>query len=329
VTIPDQTVGLEGPAAFDPSATAARIQAGIVDAVRRLGRRGAVVAVSGGVDSGVVAALCVGALGPEHVMCLRLPERDVGDSSSDLGLELAEMLGAQTVEESITGALDGLGCYRLRDEAIRQVFPDYEPSWRHKLVRSAPTGGMIVFSLVVERPDGTQERRRMPSDAYRTLLAATNMKQRVRKLMEYTWADRLHYAVAGTPNLLEYDQGFFVKGGDGLADLKPIAGLYKQQVYAMARHLGLPEGIAGRQPTTETFSLPQTQEEFYFGHPYERMDLLVWGQTNQVPADQLARRTDMTTDEVEAAYWEIERRRTATAYLHAPAIVLDGEGRGD
>lgn len=293
-------------------------------AVRELGRRGAVVAVSGGVDSGVVAALSARALGPERVMLLRLPERDVGDSSSDLGLELAEQLGCATVEVPITGALEALGCYSQRDEAIRKVFPDYEPSWRHKLVRSPASGGMIVFSVVIERPDGTTDRRRMPGGPYRELLAATNMKQRVRKLLEYTWADRLHYAVMGTPNLLEYDQGFFVKGGDGLADVKPIAGLYKSQVYALAHALGLPDGIANRSPTTETFSLPQTQEEFYFGHPYERMDLLVRGHDDGTSAVELAPDVGLTPEEVEAAYGEIERRRVATEYLHAPAVLLDG-----
>ncbi len=317
------------PMAFDPAAAAERLQEGIAHAVRDLGRRGAVVAVSGGVDSGVTAALCVGALGPRRVLCLRLPEHDLSEGSSDLGLELAEQLGADTAEDPISPALDALGYRRLEADAIRQVFPDYAPDWRHKLVRSAPGGGgMIVFSLVVELPSGEQRRERMPSGAYRALLAATNMKQRVRKLLEYTWADRLHYAVAGTPNLLEYDQGFFVKGGDGLADFKPIAGLYKQQVYALARHLGLPDGIAGRAPTTETFSLPQTQEEFYFGHPYERMDLLAWGEAGGVPPAELAGRVGLTPEEVEAAYWEISRRRDATAYLHAPAVVLDGEGPG-
>jgi NAD+ synthase len=306
---------------FDPTATAERLAEATAAAVRELGRRGAVVAVSGGVDSGVCAALSAKGLGPEHVLCLRLPEKDVGDSSSDLGLELAKTLGARTEEFPITAALEGLGCYGARDEAIRAVFPDYEPSWRHKLVRSSPSGGMIVFSLVVERPDGTEERRRMPPAAYRDLLAATNMKQRVRKLVEYTWADRLGYAVVGTPNLLEYDQGFFVKGGDGLADVKPIAGLYKSEVYAIARELGLPEGIAGRSPTTETFSLPQTQEEFYFGHPYERMDALLRGHEEGVGAAELAPTVGLSAEEVEAAYTEIERRREATRYLHAPAIV--------
>jgi NAD+ synthase len=314
---------LDDPLALDPDTTIELLARRTAEAVRDLGRRGAVVAVSGGVDSAVVAALCVKAFGPKHVLCLRLPERDIGATASDLGLQLAEHLRAPTVEEPITAALEALGCYRRRDAAIRQVFPDYEPTWRHKLIRSAPTGALITFSLVVGRPDGTTEQRALPAKAYRALIAATNMKQRVRKLIEYTWADELGYAVLGTPNLLEYDQGFFVRGGDGLADVKPIARLYKTQVYVLAQALDLPQQIATRAPTTETFSLPQTQEEFYFGHPYERMDLLVWARDRNVPADELAPRVDVDADVIAAAYWEIDRRRTATRYLHAPPIVLD------
>jgi NAD+ synthase len=308
---------------FDAAACIERLAQGTVDAVRGLGRRGAVVAVSGGIDSSVTAGLSVRGFGAKNVLLLRLPERDVGSGSSDLGLELAEALGAPSVEVPISSALEALGCYAQRDEAIRKVFPDYEPDWKHKLVRSEPTGGIIVFSLVVERPDGSEEKRRMPPDAYTELLAATNMKQRTRKLLEYTWADRLSYAVVGTPNFLEYDQGFFVKGGDGLADVKPIAGVYKSQVYAMAFELGLPESITGQRPTTDTFSLPQTQEEFYFGYPYEQMDLLMWGHEQGMDAAELAPRVDLEPSQVEAAYSEIERRRVATEYLAAPAVLVE------
>jgi NAD+ synthase len=308
---------------FDAAATAERLADRTAAAIRELGRRGAVVAVSGGIDSSVTAALCVRGLGADKVLLLRLPERDVGNRSSDLGLVLAESLGAPTVEEPISAALEALGCYRRRDEAIRKVFPDYEPEWKHKLVRSEPSGGITFFSLVVERPDGSQDQRRMPSEAYRELLAATNMKQRTRKLLEYTWADRLHYAVVGTPNLLEYDQGFFVKGGDGLADVKPIAGVLKSQVYAMADELGLPEQITSQRPTTDTFSLAQTQDEFYFGFPYEQMDLLLWGHSEGIAADQLASQVGLEASMVEAAYSEIERRRVATEYLQAPAVLVD------
>ena len=313
---------LEG---FDAASCIDRLAAETARAIRDLGRRGAVVATSGGIDSSAAAGICVRALGADKVQLLRLPERDVGDSSSDLALELAESLGADSIEEPITAALDGLGCYDQRDEAIRAVFPDYEPDWKHKLVRSAPSASITVFSLVVERPDGTREQRRMPADAYLSLLAATNMKQRVRKLREYTWADRLSYAVIGTPNLLEYDQGFFVKGGDGLADVKPISGLYKGQVYAVARELGLPDAITSRQPTTETFSLPQTKEEFYFGYSYERMDELMWGHAHGLEPAAVGPRVGMSPEEVAVAYAEIDRRRTATAYLHAPAVLFPPE----
>jgi NAD+ synthase len=313
------------PLALDLEATANALATGIRDAVRELGRRGAVLGVSGGVDSGVCAALAVRAFGPKHVLLLRMPERDIGQGASDLGLELAESLGAPQREESISAALEGLGCYRRRDEAIREVFPEYESHWKHKVVRSAP-GGVILFALVIERPDGSREEKRIPALTYRKLIAATNMKQRVRKLIEYTWADSLGYAVIGTPNRLEYDQGFFVKGGDGLADIKPIAKLYKTQVYALARHLGLPAAIAERDPTTETFSLPQTQEEFYFGHPYDRMDLLVHGVEEGIAPADLAPLVGLDADGVASAYDEVRRVHTATAYLHASARVIDIDG---
>ena len=316
----------DAPETFDPAAAVEHLTEGIRTAIAELGRRGAVVAVSGGVDSGVVAGLCVRALGPKRVMLLRLPERQLSEGSSDLAVELATKLGAPSVEQSISPSLEGLGYRELETEAIREVFPDYAEDWKHKIVRSPPTGSMIVFSLTVEKPDGTQETERIPSGAYRKLLAATNMKQRTRKLIEYTWADRLHYAVAGTPNYVEYDQGFFVKGGDGLADLKPIAGLYKQQVFALARHLELPDGIANRPPTTETFSLAQSQEEFYYGFPHEQMDVLLWGEQNGIAASEVAEKLGLDEQTVEAGYWEIARRREATAYLHASAVVLDAQG---
>jgi NAD+ synthase len=311
------------PATRDVEDLAERLAGRTAATVERLGRRGAVVAVSGGVDSAVVAALCARALGPEHVLCLRMPERDIGSSASVLGARLADTLGTPSVEEPITPALDALGCYTRRDDAIRSVFPEYEAHWRHKVVRSAPTGAVIVFSLVVERPDGSLQRRRMPAEAYRALIAAMNMKQRVRKLLEYTWADHLHYAVIGTPNLLEYDQGFFVKGGDGLADVKPLARLYKREVYTLARHLGVPAEITEGAPTTGTFSLPQSQEEFYFGHSLEKMDVLLWGRDHGVPPGEIAPQAGLDAGGAQAAYAEIDRRREATEYLHAASVVID------
>ena len=168
-------------------------------------------------------------------------------------------------------------------------FPEYGEGWRSKIVIAGGiSGGINYFRLVVASPDGTLSEARLPLKEYLQIVAATNFKQRVRKTMDYFHADRLNYAVVGTPNRLEYDQGFFVKLGDGAADLKPIAHLYKSQVYAMARELGLPDEICRAVPTTDTYSLPQGQDEFYFALPFEQMDLALWALDHGVSPDVLA-----------------------------------------
>jgi NAD+ synthase len=144
------------------------------------------------------------------------------------------------------------------------------------------------------------------------------MKQRTRKQLEYYHADRLNFAVAGTPNRLEYDQGFFVKNGDGSADVKPIAHLYKTQVYALARHLGLPQEVCDAQPTTDTYTLAQGQDEFYFALPYAKMDLALWALEHGASAAELARAIGLTPPQAEQVYADIRAKRRGTAYLHLP-----------
>jgi NAD+ synthase len=180
-----------------------------------------------------------------------------------------------------------------------------------------------IFQLTVQRGDGSQATERLPLDAYLKLVAATNYKQRARKMTEYFHADRLNFAVAGTPNKLEYDQGFFVKQGDGAADVKPIAHLYKTQVYALAKELGVPAEVTARAPTTDTYSMPQTQEEFYFALPYDRMDLCLYALEHRVSAADCAAALGLSVDQVERVYKDIESKRRFAAYLHAAPALLE------
>ncbi|MGC4114775.1 MAG: NAD(+) synthase [Myxococcales bacterium] len=181
-----------------------------------------------------------------------------------------------------------------------------------------------MFQLTVEDPEGRRQTARLGRDAYLQLVAATNYKQRLRKAVEYFHADRLHYAVAGTPNRLELDQGFFVKQGDGAADLKPIAHLFKSQVFALARHVGVPEEIRQRPPTTDTYSLAQTQEEFYFALPYDQMDLCLWGHDARIPPEEIAEALGLTPAQVERVYRDLEAKRRSTEYLHLPPLTVRG-----
>ena len=287
-----------------------------------LKRRGVVLGLSGGIDSSVCAALAVRALGADRVIGLFMPETDSSPDSLSLGRQIAEWLGIRSFLENITPVLEGAGCYRRRDEAIRTVVPEYGEGYRSKIVLPAPGSAYNIFSVVVQAPDGTAVKRRLSSDAYLAIVAATNFKQRVRKMIEYYYADRFNYAVLGTPNLLEYDQGFFVKNGDGAADLKPIAHLYKSQVYELAAVLDVPEEIRRRPPTTDTYSLAQSQEEFYFSLPYHEMDLCLFGLNHGMPAAEIAGISGLTEAVVAHAYKDIETKRATTRYLHERPLLV-------
>jgi len=311
---------------IDAKAVTEHICTTLVDQVLgKLRRKGAVVGISGGVDSAVVAALCVRALGKERVFGLFMPERHSASESLELGQLVASGLGIETKVEELHAALEGLGWYRALDDAIRLVVPEYGAGWKSKVILPSILAGerISVSQLAVQDPSGKQWNVRLTAPAYRQIVAATNFKQRTRKMVEYYHADRLAYAVAGTPNLLEYDQGFFVKQGDGAADFKPIAHLYKTQVYALAEYLGVPAEIRSRPPTTDTFSLSQTQEEFYFALPYDRMDLCLYAYVNHVAADEVGRALDLTVDQVGRVFRDIEQKRKAAAYLHQTPLLIE------
>ena len=290
----------------------------------QLHRRGAVVGISGGIDSSVVAALCVSALGKEKVLGLFMPEHHSSDDALMLGRMLTEHFGIEAIIEDIAPALESLGCYNHQNEAIRTVVPEYGNDWKCKLVLPSilDSERMNITRLTVQSPNGEVSTVRLTPGAYMQIVAATNYKQRVRKMTEYYHADRLNYAVSGTPNRLEYDQGFFVKQGDGSADFKPIAHLYKTQVYQLAEFLSVPEEIRRRSPTTDTFSMPQTQEEFYFALPYDRMDLCLYAFNHGVPAEEVAPVVGITPVQVERVFKDIEAKRRATRYLHMRPLLI-------
>jgi NAD+ synthase len=310
---------------IDPVRVAGEIEEAVRASLRALRRRGVVVGVSGGIDSSVVASLCARAVGSDRVVALLMPERDSSSESLRLGRLLASSLGIETILEDIAPALEAVGGYARQAEAIRMVFPNYTEGSRFKITLPSILDGdrLNVSELMLESPAGERSVSRMPPAAYLQLVAATNFKQRIRKMMEYYHADRLNYAVAGTPNRLEYDQGFFVKQGDGAADLKPIAHLYKTQVYALAGYLGVPEEIRERAPTSDTFSLPQTQEEFYFALPYEKMDLCLYGRNHGVPAADVAEAIGLSVSQVERVYRDIDQKRRTTRYLHTRPLLVE------
>jgi NAD+ synthase len=309
---------------LDYAAEAERIAVRLRDiSFNQLRRRGLVVAMSGGIDSSVCAALAVRALGKAKVHGLLLPERDSSGNSTRLGRMLVEHLGIAHTMHEISATLTAIGCYSTQDEVLRRVLPGFGAGWKFKLViAEAMAGRVAITRIVAESPDGRRHEQRLSVPDYLKIVAATNFKQRIRKTLEYFHADCLNYAVVGTPNRVEYDQGFFVKNGDGAADVKPIAHLYKTQVYGMARFLGLPEPVTNTTPTTDTFSLSQGQDEFYFGLPYPQMDLALWHLNAGLSAAELASELGCDVAVAEQKFATIRAKRRTTAYLHAAPVLV-------
>lgn len=312
---------------LDPAEEVGEISKNIKEIlVKKLNRRGIVIGLSGGIDSSTTVALAVKAIGKERVLTLLMPEKHSADETLDLSNQVADHFGTTKIYENISSILESVGFYQKYDDAVRQVLPKYGTGWKSKIVISnvLESSGFNLFSVVAQNPNGEMIKKRLPLKAYLEVVAATNFKQRIRKMLEYYHADRLNYAVAGTPNRLEYDQGFFVKLGDGASDLKPIAHLYKTQVYQLAEFLGVPEEVRKRPPTTDTYSLSQGQDEFYFSLPYDKMDLCLYAKNNNIPLDQVASVIGISKEQVQLVFDDIDTKRKTTRYLHlSPQLIED------
>jgi NAD+ synthase len=294
------------------------------DVFFELRRQGAVLGISGGIDSSVCLALAAKALGPEKVLGIMMPEKDSSTDSEILASELATRFGVRAIKEDITPALSGFKCYERRDEAVKKVFPEYDPE-TYKMKIGIKQSGLQnnlppVFSLTIIDQKGSQKDQLLPVNEYLQIVAASNFKQRSRMTMVYFHAEALHYAVVGTPNKHEQEQGFFVKYGDGGADVMPIGNLYKTQVYQIAEYLGVPEGIIMRTPTTDTYSAEQTQEEFFYQLPLTEMDIYWYGFENGYATEEVAEVMNTTKEHVKALFSNFERKRRTTEYLRMSPI---------
>jgi NAD+ synthase len=312
---------------LDPVAETERIVGWLREKTRGFRRSGAVLGISGGIDSSLTLALCVRAFGPEKVIALILPEMDSDPASEDLARLVAAHFGVEPVLEGLTPVLEGFRCYQRRDEAIARVFPEYDPAagYRAKIVlpSSLLAGDTLnVYYLKIILPDGSEKSARLAPRDLAQIVAASSFKQRSRMAMLYYHAELNNFAVIGTPNKNEHEQGFFVKFGDGGTDLKPIVHLYKTQVYQLARHLGVPEAVVARVPTTDTYSAPSTQEEFFFRLPFEMMDMLWYAQEHRVPVEDAARSLGLTPAQVRRVFDDFTRKKRSTDYLRTAPLEI-------
>ncbi|HEY1351396.1 MAG TPA: NAD(+) synthase [Ktedonobacteraceae bacterium] len=289
-----------------------------------LRRNGGIVGVSGGIDSATVLHLAARALGSQQVVALVLPDRDSSPVSASLALDMAARLGVQAIQIDLSAVLQAYGCYELRDQAIQHAIPEFSP--RHDKAKIVLPENLLaqaslnIFSAIVVKPDGQQIRRRLSVSDLRQIVAASNIKQRVRMTRLYYEAERRNFSVIGTANKNEYDLGFFVKYGDGGADLLPLRHLFKTQIYALADYLGVPEAIVQRAPTTDTYSAECSQEEFFYRLPFAVLDSIWQAHERQDPPAQIARALGLQIVQVEHVLHDLQRKKHTTEYLRLDPI---------
>lgn len=311
---------------IDAKAEAERIIKELREIVaKKIHKRGAVVGVSGGIDSSVVLALCANAFGPEKVLALMMPDKDSSPDSLNLAKKLVEKFKVPYLIEDITEAAKGFGAYKRRDEAVKKVFPEYDESYKMKIVLpkdDEAKGKLNVYYVTIISPNGEEKTARLPLAEYLQIVAASNFKQRSRTNFLYYYAEARNYAVIGTGNKNEHEQGFFVKYGDGGADIKPIAHLFKTQVYQLAEYLGVPEEIQKRTPTTDTYSAEQTQEEFFFRLPYSILDRIWFGWEKGFSSKEIAEALNLSEVQVDVVINDIRQKIKTTEYLRMEPISL-------
>jgi len=315
---------------IDPEAETERIVFALRREVHQVMRHyGGVVGISGGIDSSVVLALSVRAFGPQRVVGVTMPEHDSEPESETLANMVAARYGIDPILENISPALEGYGCYPRRDEAIKRIFPEYDPGAGYTAKIGLPQNvldedTLNVFHLTIVAPDGEESTKRLSIKEYFQIVAASNFKQRSRMVMLYYHAELRNYAVIGTGNKNEHEQGFFVKYGDGGVDIQPIAHLYKTQVYQLARYLEVPKEIQERTPTTDTYSATSTQQEFFYRMPFETMDLLWYAQEHDVPMSEITQVMELTEAQVLRAFADFTSKHRTTEYLRMPPVFIPG-----
>ncbi len=295
-----------------------RICSFIQQQVRAMKRDGAVVGLSGGIDSAVSAAICVKALGKDKVFGLILPEKESNAVSAEYATRHASKLGIETETIDITPTLEAFGTYEKRDRVISKVFPEYNNGYKSKITLPADLlsrDAFNIFTLTIDDGKGNTKSARLDKKTLNGIVAATDSKQRTRMMHLYYYAEMKNYLVCGTTNKTETTQGFFVKYGDGGVDIEPLGHLYKTQVYQLGEHLGVISEIIERTPSPDTFSFQVSDEEFYFRIPYATLDLLLYAWEHNIPAGQVCESMNLTEEQVRRAKRDFEAKHKATKHL--------------
>jgi len=312
---------------IDPAQELEKLSKFIVEQMKVVFRRkGVIVGLSGGIDSACIAAVAVHAIGKERVVGLVLPETESNPISSEYAIKHAQALGIEHRQIDITPTVDSVVHYKWRDEYMQKLIPDYKPGYKYNIslpVDLLERDSFNFYPLQVQMPDGEIKKKRLNLEEFRTITSFANIKIRARMLHLYAEAERRNLLVVGTTNRTEFILGDFCKYGDGGTDIEPFTHLYKNQIYQLSDYLEVIPEIIDRQPSPDTFSLPVSDQEFFFRIPFDKLDYLLYAWEHEVPTNDVANVLDISEDAVERAFKDFASKYRATAHLREVPNALE------
>jgi NAD+ synthase len=292
---------------IDPPTVCAQIEQLLRGKLEEMARCGAVLGLSGGLDSAVVAYLTARALGAEKVTALSLPDRDSSVVHQQDAQRVAEELGINLQTRDITPILEAIGTYDL--------LPIGSLPGR-RLKQLLVSLGKSFAGL--DHPEDMLAARLRPQA--NSLLAKANAyamaKHRLRMLLLYQQAEIENGMVVGAANKTEWLTGTFsLWGCDHCADVMPIIHLYRSQLPALAAYLGVPQDICSKPADPDMVPGAGGKEPL---DSFSETDQILWGLENGVDRGELAQTFGEEAVQHIQALYELSRPMREAPYVVEP-----------
>lgn len=265
----------------DPREVRGIIERFIAEQINRSGRNGVILGISGGVDSAVVASLCVNALGPERVYSVCMPEKDNKPKNMRDAERIAKLLGIHFKIVNLIPLLETLGIYELYPMKWLTRFPTRKLQGFISQNSRSLIEKITGIDPIIESRRGSNKKFVAGGNAY------VSVKHRLRMVILNLDADLKNLFSVGAANKTEWLTGVFVKFGiDGIADLMPILPLFKTQVRQLAGCLGLPRDIVNK-PSDPDIAPGFENKGRLFGKE-DILDLTLLGIEKKIPSERIS-----------------------------------------